>query len=121
MARRYHNENFRSLLNDFNDRVVQAAKEGLRDNADLLVEEAKNRCPVDTGRLKNSIHAEVVGNGFKVRVVADATNDRGFFYAPIVEYSPKINKPFMYPALDAKRQEMHDHLIDKIRLVVRQS
>lgn len=121
MARRYRSESFRSLLNDFNERVVQAAKEGLRDNADLLVAEAKSRCPVKTGKLQNSIHAEISGSGSKVRVVADAKNDSGFSYAPIVEYSPTINKPFMYPALDAKRQEMRNHIADKIRLAVRQS
>lgn len=43
-----------------------------------IQKEAKRRCPVDTGRMRNSINVENAGDGFEVTVGVD--------YAPHVEY-----------------------------------
>lgn len=106
------------------------------NNACLLVEnEAKQRCPVGTGDLRNSITHEVEGNEGVV-----GTN---VSYAPYVEYGTGIfssqgngrqtpwsyqdakgewhttvgqkPQPFLNPALDANRDAIKDVLFDAIK------
>lgn len=90
--------------------AVQAAKQALREGVNGIVDDAKLRVPVDTGRLKNSIHAETENEGASYKIVADAKNEQGNSYAKIVEYDPKINKPFMYPAIEANKQRISDKI-----------
>lgn len=104
-------------------------------NACLLVEnEAKQRCPVGTGELRNSITHEVEDNEGVV-----GTN---IFYAPYVEYGTGIfssegngrltpwsyqdtkgdwhyttgqkPQPFLNPALDANRDEIKEIILQTI-------
>ena len=110
----YRAATFKSLLDTYGERVYNAAKQALQDNADMVVEEAKSRCPVDTGDLKESIHAETKRKGERVDVVADARHN-GYAYGKIVEFSPRINKPFLYPACDATRERRREHMIEMIR------
>lgn len=106
------------LLRDYGERAKQAAIEGLLEGAEMVANEAKSRCPVDTGKLRDSIHTEKKGN--KIRVVADAKSDDGYYYGRLIEYSPK-GKPFMHPALEAKRAEVKQHVMEKIRAAVNQN
>ena len=46
--------------------------------------------------------------------VADADND-GIFYGKIVEFSPKINRPFLYTAIDAARESIRDGIASAVR------
>lgn len=88
-------------LREMGDHVVQAAKDALKQGADEVVADAKNRCPVRTGKLRDSIRAEPNRDGSVYTIVADAERD-GFCYGQIVEFSPKEGyKPFLYPALEA--------------------
>lgn len=48
-----------------------------------IVSEAKKRCPVDTGRLRNSIHSDLTSDGFGIRVGTNVN------YAPDVEFGTK--------------------------------
>ena len=43
----------------------------------------------------------------------------GLYYGKIVEFSPKINKPFLYPAMDAKREVVKKKIIDAVREAIR--
>ena len=114
MARRIHNERtFRrggslegvnaavEKLRRQGDEVLFAAKSALRDGVDLIVTDAKSRCPVHTGKLQKSIKAVDVANGAAYDITADAQNDNGVAYGQFVEFSPRINKPFLYPAIEA--------------------
>jgi len=87
--------------------IVDAAKLALRDGVEEIVQDAKSRCPVKTGRLRNSIHAIPFEDGAIYKIVADAKNENGVSYAKIVEYSPESNRPFLYPALDAHKNELN--------------
>ncbi len=107
--------NLREVLARYGERAARAAKEALAENAETLAGEARLRCPVDTGRLRDSIHVEISKNGGKAKVIADAKNAKGVPYGRYVEFSPRIDEPFMYPAMDAKREEMKQHTIDRIR------
>ncbi len=65
------------------------------DTAKLMSREAKQRCPVDTGALRNSIAARK--NGLKATVGAGNNNVN---YASFVEYGTykMAAQPFMTPA-----------------------
>lgn len=79
---------------------MTAAKIALKEGVDLIIADAKSRCPVKTGNLRDSIKAESLNDGAAYEISADAKND-GVAYGQFVEFSPKINKPFLYPAVDA--------------------
>lgn len=113
MARRVHNERtFRrgniagaeraeERLRELGEDVVMAAKIALAEGVESIVYDAKSRCPVKTGKLRNSIKAVDIANGAVYGFAADAQNEKGIAYGQFVEFSPKINKPFLYPAIKA--------------------
>lgn len=80
---------------------VTAAQAGDRAAALLALKlrnEAVRRCPVDTGRLRQSIGLQKIGEGH-YRVGTNVT------YAPYVEFGTRRTRaqPFMRPALEAVR------------------
>lgn len=123
MARRNHGNISRGFLTSYlaslGADVNEAAIKALAEGAELVVEEAKGRAPVKSGKLRDSIHAEPRNNGKNIRVVADAKNEKGEQYAQYVEYDPRIHHPFLYPAMRAKEDEVKQHIIDAIRKAVR--
>ena len=116
-----------AILKQLGENATIAAKIALAEGAEMVVAEAKSRCPVYDGKdkrvvkgaLRDSIHAEKKKSGNEYRVVADAQSKDGLYYGTIVEYSPKINKPFLWPALDAKRDEVKQKIISAVRKAVR--
>nr|DAT34275.1 MAG TPA: type I neck protein [Caudoviricetes sp.] len=114
MRRKKSNESLSALLDIIGTNAAKAAKAALKEGADGVVEDAKSRCPVKTGALRDSIHAEVKRNGTYIKVVADAQND-GVYYGKVVEFSTKINKPFLYPAIDAGRDSIRDNIARAVK------
>lgn len=108
-----------AALKEIGDHVVQAAKDALREGADILVQDAKSRCPVKTGKLRDSIMAIPKKGGAAYQISANATNEKGFAYGASVEFDPKINKPFMYPAMDANRNAIYENVKDSISNAIR--
>lgn len=104
-----------STLKMISEKVSKTTKEALKECSEMLVQEAKSRCPVDSGRLRDSIHAEKRKGGTKYQITADAKDDEGRYYGKVVEFSPKINKPFMYPAMDSLKEQIKDKLINAVR------
>jgi hypothetical protein len=105
------------------EHVLTAAKVALKKGVDIIVEDAKSRCPVKTGTLKESIKAidlksereksqfateDEKEEGVAYALTADAKNDKKIAYAQFVEFDPRIAKPFLYPALDAHTDEVND-------------
>lgn len=88
-------------LREMGEHVLQAAKDALKQGAAEVVADVKSRCPVRTGKLRDSIKAEPNSSGTEYNISANAQNDNDEYYGQYVEFSPKINKPFLYPALDA--------------------
>ena len=93
------NETLRQLR-EIGEHVVQAAKDALKQGADEVVADAKSRCPVKTGKLRDSIKVEPKNDG-AVYIISANAEKNGFCYGAVVEFSPKINKPFLYPAIEA--------------------
>lgn len=114
----------------------EAAESGLRlsvpEAAQLFVEEAKALVPVDTGRLQEAIHAEVLEDEpmrqvMQVAPFYEAGNEYGFepAYARRIEYGffgkDKLGRdyhqaaqPFMRPAFDAKQAEARQAIVDGV-------
>ena len=113
------------------EHVVEAAKAALKRGVDEVVADAKSRCPVRSGTLRDSIKAESNRDGTVYWISANASKeiknpelaaesgDGRFYYGLVVEFSPKINRPFLYPALDAHRQEIRDSIDAAISRAVR--
>ena len=91
------------------EHVLTAAKQALKEGADMIVQDAKSRCPVRTGALKNSIKAESLEYGAAYEISADAKNQRGIAYGQFVEFSPN-GHPFLYPAFDAQKDAVKNHV-----------
>lgn len=130
MARRRRQQvNIRRILELYGEKAAEAARQALRENAETLVAAARELVPVEKGfyrgrqhklkhpgRLRDSIHVED-GKKDSVLVVADAKDDKGYPYAPIIEYAP-WGTPFMKPAYEAKKVELINHTKDAIRAVI---
>jgi len=125
MAKSY--QSAEEILRELGENATKAAKSALADGAEIIMQEARNRCPVYKGNdnrvvkgaLRDSIHAVKQKGGAKYKIVADAVSHDGIFYGKLVEFSPKINKPFMYPAMDARRDEVRNKIIDAVREALR--
>lgn len=79
--------------------VAKAVEAG----ADLVAQSAKDRVPVDTGRLKDAIHVEPDPEDAGFAVVA---GNNKVFYGNMVEHGGAVNRaphPFLIPALEADR------------------
>lgn len=77
--------------------VPQLANNLLDDSAMRVEAAAKQRCPVDTGRLRSSIQV-ASGQGWR-------TISTNVEYAPYVEFGTRRRgaKPFLFPAAEAER------------------
>ena len=71
--------------------------------ADLVVESAKARVPVSTGRLQEAIHTETTEEGVEV-----LAGDREVFYGRFVEHGTRYAPahPFLVPALEENREQI---------------
>ena len=92
-------------LEEKGSHVLIAAKLALAAGVDQIIEDAKSRCPVETGNLRNSIKAIETNDGAAYEITADATNNNGIAYGQFVEFAP-WGTPFLYPAMDAHRDEI---------------
>ena len=59
------------------------------------------------------------GGGTSWRIVADAKAQDGTAYGKLVEFSPKINQPFLYPALDAERDAIKKNIVEAVKAALR--
>ena len=126
--------NVEAHLKELGDHVLEAAKTALGKGAQIVVEDAKGRCPVyeghkrngkvyhwagaKPGALKDSIKATPNKEGTVYQISANAKNDNGFVYGQIIEFSPKINRPFLYPALEANRQLVMESIEQAVKNAV---
>lgn len=97
-------EGFNELAADLSKTGVKAAQMALlavQKTAKEIEAGAKNRAPVDTGNLKNSITTS--GAGLAGVGTSEAVVSTGVHYAPYVEFgtSRMAAQPFFGPAVDA--------------------
>lgn len=106
-------------LRELGEHVLTEAKMALHEGAMLVVADAKSRVPVKTGKLKESIKAVSLEDGAVYELSADARNSNGISYGQFVEFSPKIAKPFLYPAMDANRNIIANDVKNAIQDAIR--
>lgn len=106
-------------LREMGEHVANAAKRALRNGAYRVVADAKNRVPVRTGKLRDSIKATPNSDGSSYKISADAKN-RGYRYGKVIEYANNREKAFLHPALDANRQQIRENIKNAARQAVRQ-
>lgn len=125
----FDNKEVREKLQEFIDKgLSDTISKGLTEACIIVESEAKQRCPVDDGQLRQSITHEVIVNGNECEAVVGTNVE----YAPYVElgtgiYNPtgrqipwvyqdaKGNfhrtkgmkaQPYLQPAADDKKQEI---------------
>ena len=108
------------MIQELGEDVLVAAKEALKDGADLIERDAKSRCPVSVrgehpGELRESIKAVSKNKGTMYEISAEAQNKNGVYYGQFVEFDPRIDKPFLYPAMDANREQVKENIAKAIR------
>ena len=112
-----------SELREIGNHAVEAAKNALREGANTVAADAKSRVAVKTGKLKDSIKVQSRNNGTVYRVSADAfkTDSHGkkYYYGRRIEFDPEINKRFLYPALDAHREEIYKNVDEAVHNAIR--
>ncbi|HTB05346.1 MAG TPA: HK97-gp10 family putative phage morphogenesis protein [Bacteroidia bacterium] len=89
------------------DDLVEQVQEAIADTSQQLVELAKENCPVKTGKLRDSIAAEISDDGMSATITADVS------YAPYVEYGPHA-KPFLNPAFEEISPQLVSVLSDAL-------
>lgn len=91
----------RAALLQLTDEGARATRREIKRAALAVEGGAKERCPVDTGRLRASVTHEVAPDGLSAVV---GTNVE---YAPYIEFgtSRMHAQPFLFPALEAHRPE----------------
>lgn len=102
-ARRFLRE-----LRSIGNHIATAAKDAIKRGAEAVATDAKALCPVRTGKLRDSIKAERQADGASYKVTS-------LWYGRIVELSPKINKPFLMPALEQNRDGIRADIREAIR------
>lgn len=109
------NVGFKYILETFGKLAVENAQREMEAAANAIRDDMKSRVPVKSGALRDSIKWKWNKDKNTITFTADAKNKKdGIMYGKIVEFSPKINKPFFYPALDTHKNEVRDRLIHAI-------
>lgn len=100
MARVKYDTRIPAITATLDERIEVALKAG----AEQIEQDAKSRAPVDSGRLRDSIHADRTGN-LEYSVIAGGD---GVFYGHLVEFgtSKTPARPFLIPAGEAKRESV---------------
>ena len=104
-----------AALREMGQHVINNAKAALAEGAALVVADAKRLCPVKTGKLRDSIKAVSKQGGSVYELQANARDANGIAYGQFVEFSPKINRPFLYPAMDENRNIIINNIRDAIK------
>ena len=100
-------------LMDIAEAVQGNLTAAISSEAEALQAEAKRRCPVDTGALKDSIRAEVRVQDAGVEATVGSCLD----YAPSVELGTLQcpPKPYLAPAFRARRGALTQHCKRAVR------
>lgn len=112
---------FKELLDAWGKDVVKRGKEVFREGAEKIASDAKANCPVKTGALRDSIHAEERSGGTRYVVIASALDKKGYDYSRIVEYHPTYGRRFMIPAYDANIGQIRANVFEAVQEAIKDS
>jgi HK97 gp10 family phage protein len=118
-------EGLEDLLRDL--RKAQADVQGearavLKEQAKVIRDDARSRCPEDTGTLKRSVRSSVSREKLDASVSAGGkVRGKDAYYAQFVEFGTKHSpaQPFLYPAGRAHEKETEEKLVKVLTDAVR--
>lgn len=102
--------------------VQQEAREVLKEQAKIIRDDARSRCPEDTGTLKRSVRSSVSREKLDASVSAGGkVRGKDAYYAQFVEFGTKHSpaQPFLYPAGRAHEKETEEKLVKVLTDAVR--
>jgi HK97 gp10 family phage protein len=110
-------QNWPKLLNELNDSTAL----GIRQTAAEIQAEAKNRVPVDTGALLETIRVEGPINGDPLAYEVVAGKSRSVEYAGFIEFGTRYMRaqPFLIPAF-AKVDKL-ENIINQLNELIRKA
>lgn len=102
-----------AVLAQVKEHLPDAARKGLEEVANKIVDTAKMLAPRDTGALAESVKWKWQKTTKEPRIkitTSDAKNKRGVPYGQYAEWDPRFSKagskPFLHPALDLHYDEV---------------
>ncbi len=93
--------------------VQNDARRVLKEQAKIIRDDARSRCPEDTGTLKRSVRSSVSRKKLDAFVSAGGkVRGKDAYYAQFVEFGTKRSpaQPFLYPAGRAHEKETEERL-----------
>lgn len=111
---------FRAALRRIDPQLAKGVREGLKDGAQIVANEARQRAPVRTGSLVASVRAFASGNRAGVRVNARRPSRKypaGYPYPRRIEFEGGGARAFVRPALAARADDVRrriGYVIDDI-------
>ncbi len=128
----------KSVLNDRIDQMYKGAVKGVKKTVEVAVEEAKDRCPANTGTLKNSITGkvyespDVIKGSFGTNVeygpyVEFGTGDKGMAQnhpsaensdQPVrhtADWNGMPGTPFIYPAFLSAEHDLVENIAEGVK------
>ena len=105
-------EEVQKEIEDLAERVAAALPDAIRKGATLIEDSAKDKAPVQTGALRDSIITDVQRKGSEIIVEVGPTVD----YADDVEFGRlrKAAQPYLRPAVDETEQEVLDLIVQEL-------
>ncbi|WP_278502827.1 hypothetical protein [Mitsuokella multacida] len=104
--------------------ATEAGKAALKQGAEYMLEECKKRCPYDPDHdrkhqqkgvhLRDSLRIEYKDKGMYAKILTDLKTDNGYNLGAIVEYSSRVNVPFMQQTKDACMEQVQAMIRDAI-------
>lgn len=119
MAKRKRSPGFARIMAIIGQAATENAVKALAKGADIVAEDAKSRIHSISGDLAASVRAIPRNKGTVIKIVADATDEKGVAYGQYVEFWPGREHPFMYPAMYANRSAVKEMVAEAIREAVR--
>lgn len=104
--------------------ATEAGKAALKQGAEYMLAECKKRCPYDPDHdkkhnqkgthLRDSLRIEYKDKGMYAKILTDLKTDNGLNLGAVVEYSSRVNIPFMQQTKDACMEQVQAMIRDAI-------
>lgn len=104
--------------------ATEAGKAALKQGAEYMLAECKKRCPYDPDHdkkhnqkgthLRDSLRIEYKDKGMYAKILTDLKTDNGLNEGAVVEYSSRVNIPFMQQTKDACMEQVQAMIRDAI-------
>lgn len=104
---------FNNIVRKLQKAVPAAAEETVKASCLAMEATAKEKCPVDTGRLRDSINTRIEKEDGDITGIVSTDVE----YAGYVEHgtSKMSAKPYMKPAFDEHKKDIENYFIETLK------